>query len=93
MRRAVAGIGIVVVASLFLFLLPVVPTSAASHGTQTTASSGGPCSVTISVRLGYHGTTHGYGSVTYAMVGRGGAWFNGAYNIVTSGNFSVSISV
>ena len=93
MRRAVAGIGIVVVASLFLFLLPVIPTTAASHGMQTTTSSGGPCSVTISVCLGYRGTTQGYGSVTYAMVGRGGAWFNGAYNIVTSGNFSVSISL
>ncbi len=88
MRRAIAGIGIVVLARLFVLLAPVVPTS-----TPAASPSGShACAITVPNCLDYTSEVRGYGSISFRLIGVGGTWFDGSYRLVTTSNFSVSVN-
>lgn len=87
MRRAIAGAGIVVVASLFVLLAPVVPASA--HSSAPGGTHGCPVTSAACVLVGSE--AQGYGSLSYQMVGVGGTRFDGSYRLATSSNLTVSV--
>ncbi len=88
MRRAIAGVGILVVASLFILLAPVVPASA--HSSANGGTHGCPLTSTACILVGSN--VQGYGSLSFYMAGVGGTWFNGSYNLATTSNFTVSVN-
>ncbi len=67
MRRAIAGIGIIAIAGLFVLLVPAVPASA--HATN---SSGHSCAAIASGCLIYTSDVQGYGSISFRYFGVGG---------------------
>jgi hypothetical protein len=88
MRRAIAGIGVVVIASMFVLLVPVVP--AAAH--TSTASQGVQCAIGASTGITMSGCVQGYGSISFRLFGVGGTWFSGGYQFATNSNFTVQVT-